>query len=194
MKLAVLIPTVPERQDVFRQLLDRIHKISGRHQANINIIHFETPSLKQGGCHTGLKRQILLQAGAKVADYVVFIDDDDEIDDEYFEKIFQALEQAPDVVTFNGIITTDGQDQRSLSIAVGNEYVEIDRTYLRPPNHLCPIKSSIAIQIGYNTELSNSEDYDYCLRLSKSGLIHKSVHIDAKLYHYIYKTTNKLYV
>lgn len=194
MKLAVLIPTVPERAEQFRQLLDRINKIRGAYESRLTVIHLETPSVKLGGLHTGLKRQILLEAGCKAADYVVFIDDDDEISDNYFESIFDALDLCPDVVTFNGIITTDGADQRDFSIQVGHEYVEVGKTYLRPPNHLCPIRSSIAMEIGYNTSLSNSEDSDYCLRLKQSNLIKKYVHIQDKLYHYIYKTTNKLYV
>ena len=187
--LEILIPSVPEREEQLTSLSANLLIQIKNHP--ILIATYVTQSIKNGGLHTGLKRQRLIESAN--SEYVVFIDDDDIVSDDYIAEIVKALETKPDVVTFNGCITTNGVDRKDWEIKVGNDYVERDSVYYRPPNHLCPIKTEIAKAIGYPTNLSEYEDYDYCVRLQKSNLIQTSIHIEKHLYHYDYKTTNKLY-
>ena len=129
----------------------------------------------------GQKRNELLLAAKGM--YVAFIDDDDLICTTYMEEIQQALESLPDCVGFEGYMTTDGRDKKKFKISKAFDYAEDDKFYYRPINHLCPVKRDIALHIGY-PNINCGEDYDYCMRLKKSGLLKKEVYIAKELYHY----------
>ena len=187
--LEILIPSVPERAGKLAALLTNLQNQIKNHP--ISIATYVTQSIKNGGLHTGFKRQNLIENAN--SEYVVFIDDDDVVSDDYISEILKALETKPDVVTFDGYITTNGVGRMEWTIKVGNSYTTENNVYHRPPNHLSPIKTEIALAVGYPTHISEYEDYDYCMRLADSNLIHTSVHIPKKLYHYDYQTTNKLY-
>jgi hypothetical protein len=60
-------------------------------------------------------------------------------------------------------------------------------TYQRPLNHLNPIRTDIAKQIGY-INLKHGEDLDYSNRLKASGLVNlEDEHfIDEIMYYYLY--------
>ena len=187
--LEILIPSVPERADKVERLKATLLTQIGN--LNVTISIYITDSVKKGGQTIGFKRQHLLQNST--SKYVAFIDDDDIVSDDYISQIYNALKTNPDVVTFNGFITTNGLKKEKWEIKVGNDYNTKNNVYYRPPNHLSPIKTKIALAIGYPVHLSNAEDYDYCMRLKKSGLIQTSVHIAKELYHYDYSNINKLY-
>jgi GT2 family glycosyltransferase len=187
--LEILIPSVPEREEQLASLAAGLMIQIKNHP--ISISTYVTQSIKNGGLHTGLKRQNLIESAN--SEYVVFIDDDDIISNDYISEIFNALKHKPDVVTFNGWMTTNGGERKEWEIKLGNKYSTVNDIYYRPPNHLSPIKTEIALAIGYPSHLSETEDFDYCMRLQQSNLIQTSVHIDKKLYHYDFKTTNKLY-
>jgi GT2 family glycosyltransferase len=189
--LEILIPSVPERAEKLKALKANLMNQILASELDISISTYVTESFVRGGLKIGNKRQHLVQNAN--AEYVVFIDDDDFVSDDYVSEIVKALESKPDVVTFNGNITTDGREHRRWEIKVGNDYIEANNIYYRPPNHMCPIKTEIAKFVGYNSDLSIEEDYDYCVRLKNSNLIKNSIHINKDLYHYDYKTTNKIY-
>jgi glycosyltransferase involved in cell wall biosynthesis len=54
----------------------------------------------------GMKRQALLDAA--LGDYIAFVDDDDDIADDYVACILEAIEAKPDVITFHGDCTYNG--------------------------------------------------------------------------------------
>lgn len=190
MKLSILIPTVFEREDVFMQLKAKL-KAQISSPSEVEILHLCTHPVKNGGMHTGDKRQQLLTFAK--GDYVVFVDDDDIVSADYVEEILEAIKTGPDVITFNGFMTTNGTDRKDFEIAYGHHYTEHNGILYRPPNHICPIKRELALLVGYDRTTSNGEDYDYCMRLHQLDLIRTNVHIKKFLYHYNYQSTNKLY-
>lgn len=129
----------------------------------------------------GQKRNELLLAAMGL--YVAFIDDDDLISTNYIEEIKQALETRPNCVGFEGYMTTNGRHKKKIKMSKEFEYVEDDTFYYRPINHLCPVRRDIALRIKY-PNVNCGEDYDYCMRLKKSGLLKKEVYIAKELYHY----------
>lgn len=191
MRLSILIPTVYDRELQFAQLRDFLTKQIPSSD-DVEILSLCTHPVKNGGMPTGGKRQQLLSIAK--GQYVVFIDDDDKVSNEYVEEILAATLHNPDVITFDGWMTSDGKDRMEFSIAVGNHYETVGNMYLRPPNHICPIKREYALMIGYDVNSSNGEDYDYSMRLKHADLLRTEIHIAKKLYHYDHQTQNKLYV
>lgn len=136
----------------------------------------------------GRKRQLLLEKAK--GEYVAFIDDDDEVSDMYLSEIIVAIRKEPDVIGFDGFMTTNGKEQRTyFKISKDLPYkgiVENGRTvYLRHNNHLSPIKREIALKIGYR-DIRHGEDYDYAMRLKQSGLVKTEIYIERNMYHYKY--------
>lgn len=124
--------------------------------------------------------------------YINFIDDDDLISTKYVQKILNELEQGPCGVGFRGIVTsksmavTEFVHKAGLAYSVKPQKYGGSIVYTRPLNHLNPVKTHIAQQIGFK-DLGFAEDLDYSLRLSESGLIQDSVFIDDFLYFYQYR-------
>lgn len=177
MTLSILIPTLPERKEMLSHLLSTLHI---KYLPEVEILTDDDTKLS-----TGAKRNRLLQRAS--GEYVVFIDDDDEVSDIYIAAILVAIKKKPDVIGFSGWMTTNGGKRSEFKISVNNPYTTIKEkgtlTYLRFNNHLSPIKRDIALKIGYR-DISREEDYDYAVRLKTSGFIQFEVYINRPLYHY----------
>ena len=137
-------------------------------------------------CTTGRKRNHLLTLSK--GKYVVFIDDDDEIVENYIELILDALEQQPDVdcVGMRGYITFDGGNRKDWSISMHHKYWhETPQEYCRTPNHISPVKRQIAM-IAKFPETSYGEDMEYSKRILPH--IKSEIFINEYLYHYKFIT------
>jgi glycosyltransferase involved in cell wall biosynthesis len=136
----------------------------------------------------GTKRNELVeQAQGK---YACFIDDDDEIDPEYFVHIGNALEAVPDAdcTSLIGKYYVDGEFQKHFYHSVKfKDHMQDNETYYRPPNHLNPILTGYIKQIRF-PEKSFGEDLDFTMRLSKSMLIAKEVQLTKPLYSYYFNS------
>lgn len=179
MILSILIPTIQTRKDMFERMCQEIRSQILRSGQEIELL------ADNGDGTVGAKRQRLLEKAQ--GDYVAFIDDDDRIDPNYLNYILVALNKLPDVIGFCGIITINGRNARMFRISKDFKYEERRGVYYRYNNHLCPVKRSIALQVGYK-DMGYGEDYDYATRLKESGLIETEVFIDQNLYFYKYLT------
>lgn len=188
MKLSILIPTVPSRFNFYTQLIEHINK---QKTEDVEII---SDTADVGVKTTGQKRNDLLNSAR--GEYVWFIDDDDWISDTAISDILEGIKSNPDSFAINGTYTENGQNLKQWFIAKDLEYCADWSTgkevYLRPPNHITPMKKSIALQIGFPNK-SNAEDYDFCMRLKESCLIKTEYKIDKPIYEYRYLSYNKLY-
>ena len=127
--------------------------------------------------------------------YMTFIDADDDISKNYFVEVFKGIEKGASAVGFTGIITTNGTNPHYFEHSARHtkwfdRRIKGKIHYYRPINHLNPIKTEIALQIGYN-DLKHAEDYDYSLRLSKAGLIKPDDEyfiLSEPMYYYLYRT------
>lgn len=138
-----------------------------------------------GNDSIGSKRQRMIEQAK--GQYVVFIDADDEVSEHYLEEITTAIKQKPDAIGFKGWMTTNGVKRQDFWISKTLPYVSTKEYHFRHTNHLCPVKRSIALAIGYK-DMSFGEDYRYAVELKASGLIRTEVFIDSYLYHYKYIT------
>jgi glycosyltransferase involved in cell wall biosynthesis len=185
MKLSILICSLPERAHHLANMLSLItHQIKDGVEFIVDNRPRHIP--------TGVKRNDLM-AQAK-GEWVCFVDDDDYISPDYVEEILKALESNPDVVTFKGWMTTNGISHVDWCIKLGEKYEArtdpdgITR-YYRFPNHLCPMRKSIATVHTFPA-IWQGEDYAWAKKIHDFGMLKTEVHIDKKLYHYRF-ITNK---
>lgn len=182
MILSLLIPTIDERREMFENIY-AILKMQILNNPNKNQIEILIDNSKKT---IGEKRNNLL-AMAK-GEYVAFVDDDDEVSNEYIESLMIAIKQKPDCVSLRGVITWNGNNPELFEHSV--KYSAYATTtneikYERYPNHLNCIKSSIAKQFKFK-EINFGEDTDWATQIFQSGLLKKEVYIDKVLYHYKY--------
>lgn len=134
--------------------------------------------------YIGKKRNTLL--GWATGDYIVFIDDDDEIASCYVSKILNVINLVPeaDCIGINGIITTDGKNKQEWFISkdYGRWFVR-GNIYYRTPNHISPVKRELALKAGF-PEVKFAEDYEYSMRLLP--LLKSEIKIHIPIYHYKY--------
>jgi glycosyltransferase involved in cell wall biosynthesis len=192
MKLSILIPTVPQREVMFVELINYLYKQCAELlNTEVEILTDASPV---GSMTTGEKRNKLLNEAK--GDYVWFIDDDDWVSETAIEDILEGIKTYPDSFAINGTFTENGKNFHKWYISKDLEYcadiIDGEEVYLRPPNHITPMKRSIAIHIGFPLK-SNQEDYDFCMRLKNSKLIKTEYKIEKPIYDYRYLNYNKLY-
>lgn len=178
-KLSVLICTIEKRKTLFGVLRSELNNQSNK---SVQILS----KCDAGQMSIGAKRNWLLD-NAK-GEWLCFVDDDDWIDKEYISIILKALETNPDVVQMIGIMNTDGFNKKRFEHSLNHwGYFEQDNIFYRPPNHLNPIRSSIAKQFKF-PEKNHGEDTDWALLVRDSGLLVTEEKIDRAIYHYRYSS------
>jgi len=133
---------------------------------------------------TGAKRNALLrQARGK---YICFIDDDDDISDTYIQTIYEKLQKNPDCVELKGIITWFGKNpQLFIHSKKYLQWYKKNEIYYRCPNHLNPLRRSIAVQVSY-PEIKQYEDRKWAFKLLETQLIKAEESVDKPYYFYRY--------
>lgn len=190
MILSILICTIDSRVDKFISLYEKVlyQKVlwNSRHiglkKWNVECL-FEKDN-KQ--ISVGAKRQKLLERAR--GDYVVFIDDDDDVSNNYIKEICHAIlddDKKPDSIGFKIQCNISGTKETAIA---SNKYADWCENkdgykYCRTPYHKTPVRRKIALKIGYK-DLRYAEDYDYSKRLKESGLIKKETVIKKTMYYY----------
>ena len=181
--LSLGILTITGRENLLDRLYDQINKIlPDNYKSLVEVVIVKDNKIKTVGTK---RNQVLDVAKGK---YVAFVDDDDLLGTEYFTSIIPELQKDIDVdcVGFYGSYYVKGQMVMGFSHANKNGgHYKKDGCQYRPANHLNPVRTSIAREIGF-PELNHSEDTDYTDRLFTSGLIKKESNIEKVLYHYFY--------
>lgn len=186
MILSILICALEERKAQFDNLCaELLMQIKDGYYGNKVEVLFERDNRQ---VTTGAKRNKLLKRAS--GKYCVFIDDDDHVPEYYIEELLKAAQSDCDCMAINGVMTTNGRNEKQWFIALSNPYIaDYSRgyeVYLRPPNHITPMKKEVARQIGF-LDITIGEDYDFCMRLEKSGLLKTQFVIEKSMYHYKFK-------
>lgn len=179
-ELSVLIPTLTERRHQFGLLRARLEKAAEPYAVEILSIE------DQRETSTGAKRNKLIDMAQ--GKFSVFIDDDDNVSDYYFEAIFSALKTKPDVdcIGLKGMLIWANNGKREIfKHSVGLPYSDgmVNGEYLRPPNHLNPILTDYYKRIRF-PDKTFAEDYDFCIKMAESGLIKNEIFVDKIMYYY----------
>jgi glycosyltransferase involved in cell wall biosynthesis len=178
MKLSILICTIPSRHEMFYKLLNQVKLLCSKHSDGILEI------LIQADTHLniGQKRNKLLEEAK--GDFVVFIDDDDEIHDDYVDCMLNAIEICPDAdcIGYKGYITFNGSTRKNWVISKEClTWHEKDQVYYRTPNHISPVRREIALSVKF-PEITFGEDYEYSMGILP--MLKKETFVDKELYHY----------
>lgn len=183
MKLAILICTLPERAAKLQRLLSVLNP---QIEAYKDQVYY---SIHDGGrsMPTGTKRNWLVEQTQ--SDYFCFIDDDDIVSNDYVSAIVKAINQSPDVVTFNGWYTEHGNkaSRKNFTIRLGSRYYDDPKHpefyYHRFPNHLCVMKRDLVRHIKF-PDIWQREDFIWAEKIANQKLLKTEIHIPNMLYHY----------
>ena len=180
---SILICTLDERKESFDYIYSKLQQqIMDNNLTDVVEVLFFRDNREHS---IGFKRNALLQQSS--GEYVCFVDDDDDVHDAYVPMIYEKLLEKPDCVKMIGIMTTDGQNPQMFvhSIEHGLTYAQWDGVYIRPPNHLNPIKRSIALQFLF-AESNHGEDFMWALSVARSGILRQEANIEVPCYFYQY--------
>ena len=184
--LTVGILTLHERKPVFDELVSHLTNIAKPYTNKVEFV----VARDNGEKSVGQKRNEVLKEAK--GEFVCFIDDDDTVADSYFDYLIQTLEKhAVDAVGFKGMYYVSEKPTMIFSHSGknGGHFQTHDSTngviQHRPINHLNPVRTTIAREIGF-PEQNYGEDTNYCDRLLASGLLKSEAFIDVVLYHYLF--------
>jgi hypothetical protein len=181
-QLAILIPTLPVRVMKYARLITKLNKqiIDSGLIDKVQIVSF----CDSKEYLVGFKRNKLVELS--LAKYICFVDDDDDISDNYVNRLYSASLSGVDCVTFWGEYRSSFQTK---NISFNLDYKHDSETsdcFMRYPNHLSLVKREIALKCPF--PLKNfGEDYEYSLLLKKH--LKSQIHIQEKLYFYNFNSS-----
>jgi hypothetical protein len=187
MMLSVCIATIPERRDLFNSLVAHIDGQAGFY-GSCEIVSDASP---RGTMTIGAKRQKMNEAAR--GEYVVHVDDDDWVPDDYIPTIIQALSSNPDCVGHYELV--EGLGKRPFLAIWTNKasrWLSGPRAHpygaecVRTPFHKTPIRRSIALQVPFK-DMAFGEDEDFSKRLKAARLLRTEVFIPRVLQFYRYQ-------
>jgi glycosyltransferase involved in cell wall biosynthesis len=182
--LSVLICTLKDRKESFNFIRNKLRQqISDYSELPVNKnipikidLQYE---IDNGEMTIGEKRNKLLLLAQ--GEYVCFVDDDDDISDDYIESIMDALETKPDCVGIEGILKCQAGDLIFRhSIQFQCWYTGSDAFY-RTPNHLNPVKRKVALNVCFPSK-NFGEDQHYSDGIKRQLKTEK--YIDHPIYFY----------
>lgn len=142
---SILVPSICTRD---RKVFDKLCRLAEPFSDTVEVLALADNRRRS----IGLKRQALLDAARGF--YVSFVDDDDDVSDEYIRSVCRAIfayeKQAgslPSVVCFASEAWLDGLGPyrvRFTPRATGNPEVRLGETVERPPWHVCVWMTDIA--------------------------------------------------
>lgn len=183
--LSILVCSVHTRYETFlpkiqKQLYDQLASLSEQDQQRVEIIILTDNKQMM----LGHKRNKMVELAQ--GKYVVFVDDDDRISDDYIAEILAATESNADSIVFKAEVSLNGEPPKicHYSKDVKRDYNHKDG-YYRIPNHICCVKREVSLKSSFPNVLYG-EDAGYGkLLLPHLKTEHK---IDKVLYYYDYNS------
>ena len=178
--LTVMILSIPSRIEKYLiPLMNKLQKQTENYSEVEILCLVDNKSMS-----IGEKRQAILNSAR--GKWVGFMDDDDDISDDYISSLVDSMKNNPaDVITFDQHCVVNGNEFTvNFSMSNPNErYVYGMKHIRRPPFHICYWKSEIAKQAIFE-QSSYGEDYAWCLKMYP--LVKTETHIDKYLHLYRY--------
>lgn len=185
LKLSILIPSVHTRRNTFlpkslEMLYGQLEKLTEEQQQQVEIL-FLVDNKTQ---YLGQKRNYLVDIAQ--GEYVVFVDDDDRITEDYISTLLQATTQGSDCICFQAEVSINKEAPKICDYSI--KHLKDSNTpngYLRIPNHICAIKKSIAQQVSFPNKVYGE---DSAFSSGLLPLLQTETRIDRVLYYYDFNT------
>ena len=190
MKLSVLICSVHTRRNTFlpvilNELYRQYDLLSESEKNDVEIIVLQDNKKIM----LGTKRNFMVDMAQ--GQYVVFVDDDDRINQLYLKKLLTASYNLTDCITFKALVTINGTDAKECTYSIKFEMDgNFEDRYERIPNHICAIKRELARKVNYPA-IPYGEDSGFSKEIKK--YLQTEHFINEVLYFYDYnsQTTEK---
>ena len=184
MILSILTPAVPSRLDSWvvglgESPLATLIQTIGEQIGTLPVEHLVLLDNKRRT--VGEKRDALLRMAR--GQYVAYVDDDDDVSDDYVAELLKAAREGPDVITFNQHCTVNAvQFEVQFKLGNPNEAPNGVGTIKRNAWHVCAWRRTLAIQSRFPAS-NYGEDWAFAAPLCAiPGL--REVHIPKVLHHY----------
>lgn len=175
MKLSILMCSTNTRVNNFLQAIyQQINEQLVESVEVITIIDNKTQTIWE-------KRNNLISMAK--GEYIVFVDDDDKISDDYISSLLVWIESWKDVVCFDAAISINWADYVPVKYSMYYNNANSNKVYYRKPNHLMCWKKDIATKIKYE-DISYGEDTNRANAMLEN--ISSEYLIDKCLYYYDY--------
>jgi GT2 family glycosyltransferase len=181
--LSILVCSVHTRYKTFLpkiqdQLYDQLAALSEDDQQRVEIIVLTDNKQMM----LGHKRNTMIDIAQ--GKYIVFVDDDDRIADDYIAELLKGTASDADAIVFTAMVSLNGEPAKPCYYS--RDYkVDYNKTaaYYRIPNHICCVKKSVSLKSSFPNILYG-EDAGYGKLLLKH--ITTEYKIDKVLYYYDY--------
>lgn len=184
MLLSILICTIDSRKEEFTILKNHLEKQIKENNLveKVEIIYCCDNKIYP----VGLKRNALLKNAS--GKFLCFVDDDDWVSKDYVKLITDVIKENEDIdcIGIKGkliSLKTPQMNKEFIHSIKYKEYSENEKYYIRPINHLNPIKSEIAKKYIFPT-INRCEDTDWAMKISKDNILKKEIFIDKIIYYY----------
>lgn len=185
MKLSILIPTVPSRIDnFFPAIIKHVNsQIDKLNRVDIELIGLLDNKRRK----VGEKRNNLLNLAK--GQYVVFIDDDDRVSDDYVESIMKVLDDGDcDCIVFDSICNIDGKFTYYCKYGIEYDYTKQGKDWFGKPAHTMVYSSIIAKKYTFPCE-QYGEDKAWVKKACLEIKIQKRINKVLYFYDFSYKTS-----
>jgi len=174
MKLSILTPTIPGREEKVKALSEKIQSQIGDLPVE-HLIFSDNRKRSIGG-----KRQALVNIAR--GQYIAFIDDDDDLTDDYVSEILRATESGADVITFKQSAFYNEQHS-TVVFRLGQKDGTYTNNGITPRNawHNCAWNREKVLGCAF-MESNYGEDLAWCIQARKR--VKTEHHIDKVLHIY----------
>lgn len=152
MKLSILVCSINNRIQTFLPIVLNKLSLQAEKYDDVEVLTL----IDNKKIILGEKRNMMIRIAS--GEYVVFVDDDDDISDDYIDSIYERINEGSDVITFTVDVSLNGGEYKPCyySKDFGCDY-NTDQAYHRLPNTRVCIKRSLCLDTPYKP-LLNGED------------------------------------
>lgn len=180
----ILIPTLGQRADSFRALLDRLLPQTEPYGGRVRVL----AAFNNGSPPLPELRQQLVEAVE--TNYLSFVDDDDMVSPDFVSSIMSALEQWPDYVGFQVNYFAEGRLRGVIDHSLKHGGWREEKNpyrWLRDITHINPIRAAVAKAADFRVAGAGEvEDRPWVAQVRESGLLKTEAYIPRPLYDYLW--------
>ena len=180
MQLSILICTLHNRRESLSKLLDNL--LLQKKNKDVEVVWLgDSKSMT-----VGEKRNWLLKMA--IGNWVVFIDDDDIVSEDYVDTILDNIDDNFDCLTIGGYYTKNGDDLTMAKFSFKKEHGKNynhrengQMVHNRLPNHICVWKKDVAMRVKFPGK-NLAEDHEWAEAQLLLDYTYKP--INKEIYHY----------